>query len=68
MAKREVILTQPHDKSLHGRGTKGSEGKCSWLCEEPAVYSTRVREVGGSESTFALCELHQQRVETVYSS
>jgi hypothetical protein len=34
---------------------------------ECGTESTRVREVGGSESTFALCEAHHRRVDDVYS-
>ena len=68
MAAREVISTQPHDKSLHRRGTKGADGLCSWFCDGPAAYSTLVRESNGTKSLFALCEDHQRRVESVYSS
>ncbi|MCO5999823.1 hypothetical protein [Actinoallomurus rhizosphaericola] len=64
--QRAVLWSRPYDPALHGHKGRGASGRCSWFCDAPAVWSTRVREVGGSESTFALCETHHRRVENVY--
>jgi hypothetical protein len=65
---RAVLWVRPFDASLHRRRTKGAQGLCSWLCAEPAVFSVRVREVKGGETTFALCAAHRARVEEIYST
>jgi hypothetical protein len=64
---RALLWVKPFDASLHRPHTKGSRGLCSWLCAEPALFSVRVRELGGGESTFALCSRHRDRVLEVYS-
>lgn len=66
-AGRKVLWSRPYDPALHGHASRGTVGRCSWFCDEPAVLSTRVREIGGSESTFAVCEAHHRRVDDVYS-
>lgn len=65
---RALLWVRPFDPSLHRRRTKGAQGLCSWLCAEPALFSVRVREVNGGETTFALCDRHLARVEEVYSA
>lgn len=64
---REVLWVRPYDLSLHHPGTMGARAQCSWLCTEPAEYSVRVREIAGTESTFALCASHLDRVQQVYN-
>jgi hypothetical protein len=64
---RAVLWVRPFDPSLHRARTKGAHGLCSWLCAERAEFSARVRELGGGETTFALCSRHRDRVVEVYS-
>ena len=63
---RAVLWVEPHDPALHRAGTQGASGRCSWFCADEAQWSMGVRELGGSESAFALCDPHRRRVEAVY--
>ncbi len=63
---RQVLWVRPFDARLHQRGTLANKGQCSWFCRERAVHSVHVREAGGGQSTFGLCETHKERVEAVY--
>lgn len=65
---RGVLWVRWYSADLHARGTQAAEGRCSWFCLLPAQYSVRVREIGGTESTFGLCEAHRARVEEVYTT
>lgn len=64
---RQVLDVRPYDPALHRTATLASSGQCSWFCTNSAAYTVRVRELGGSESTFGLCAPHRQRVEDLYS-
>ena len=39
---RRVLWSRPYDPSLHSAATRGPAGRCSWPCDEPAVWSTRL--------------------------
>lgn len=63
---RQVLWVCPFDARLHQRGTLANKGQCSWFCQQRAVHSVHVREAGGGQSTFGLCDTHKERVEAVY--
>ena len=63
-----VLWVRPYSADLHARGTQAAGGRCSWFCLLAARFSVRVREIGGTESTFGLCEAHRARVEKVYAA
>lgn len=65
---RRVLWIRPFHADLHRPGTQAAAGQCSWFCNDRALYSVRVRETAGGESSFGLCEIHRHRVEQVYGT
>lgn len=57
-----------YDRNLHQPGTNGWNGVCSWIeaCPDELTHTTLVHYPSGEHRTFALCDRHEERLESLY--